>query len=164
MQEHFGPPTAIGTAIADAPGVPAAHVDEHLGLGVMLRERVINLKTMPWPLRLLTLLVFVQLLAVGILTALRDRLAHVAMASTSATGVPLQIPQAIFFAILASIVLAWACALTGALHSHGFVSMFVLWAFTLLVVSAQQPGVTGEIQAGLVARPHLALGRRHLAA
>lgn len=153
----------MGTAIADAPGVPAAHVDEHLGLGVMLCERVIDLKTMPWPLRLLTLLVFVQLLAVGILTALRDRLAHVAMASTSATGVPLQIPQAIFFAILASIVLAWACALTGALHSHGFVSMFVLWAFTLLVVSAQQPGVTGEIQAGLVARPHLALGRRHLA-
>lgn len=142
--------TGVAVATRSSESRPDGQRPEDEGIFAALRRRLINFKTMSWPLRIVTALGFAQLVLVGVLTVLRDKLAAQALTPTNATGLPLAIPQVIFFALLGSFVLAWTCALTGALHSQWLVRLLSLWVFTTLVVSVQRPGVLGEIQAGLL--------------
>jgi len=101
------------------------------------RARLLNLRTMPWSLRLVVTLVSLAILTLGATLALRDALPGfqdvapfaIGDGTTASRDVVLATP--IFVVGLAALGLAWALLLTGAIHSRWYVRFPVLVAFSL---------------------------------
>jgi hypothetical protein len=100
------------------------------------RARLLNLRTMPWSLRLVVALVFLAILSLGATLALRDTLPGfddlvpfaIGDRSTASRDVVLSSP--IFAVALAALGLAWALLLTGAIHSRWYIRFPALILFT----------------------------------
>jgi hypothetical protein len=100
------------------------------------RARLLNLRTMPWSLRLVVALVFIAILALGATLALRDTLpgfqdlVPFAIGDATTASRDVVLPSPIFVVALAALGLAWALLLTGAIHSRWYVRFPVLIVFT----------------------------------
>ena len=100
------------------------------------RARLLNLRTMPWSLRLAVAFVFIAILALGGTLALRDTLpgfddlVPFAIGDATTASRDVVLPSPIFVVALAALGLAWALLLTGAIHSRWYVRFPVLIVFT----------------------------------
>jgi hypothetical protein len=100
------------------------------------RARLLNLRTMPWSLRLAVALTFAAIVTLGATLALRDTLPGfqdlvpfaIGDATTGSRDVVL--PAPIFDIALVAVGLAWALLLTGAIHSRWYIRFPVLIVFT----------------------------------
>src|SRR5579859_2098060 len=97
-------------------------------------HRLISLRTLHWTMRLAVLLTFTQLIAVAALIGLG--LSPLPLPFVSGDTPAVRIPALIFFASFASLLLACAYMLTGAIHGHWSLRWLVLAVFTLLLGAA----------------------------
>lgn len=111
------------------------------------RARLLNLRTMPWSLRLVVALVLLVIVTLGAILALRDTLPGfedvvpfaIGDGSTASRDVVLATP--IFVAALAALGLAWALLLTGAIHSRWYVRFPVIIVFSFFAFLEAGVGV-----------------------
>jgi hypothetical protein len=111
------------------------------------RARLLNLRTMPWSLRLVVALVFLTIVTLGVLLALRDTLPGfgddvpfaLGDANTASRDVVLAAP--FFVLALVALGLAWALLLTGAIHSRWYVRFPVIAVFTFFAFLEAGSGV-----------------------
>jgi hypothetical protein len=100
------------------------------------RARLLNLRTMPWSLRLAVALTFVGIVTLGATLALRDalpgsqNLVPFAIGGATTASRDVVLPAPIFAVALAALGLAWALLLTGAIHSRWYVRYPALVVFT----------------------------------
>jgi hypothetical protein len=101
-----------------------------------VRARLLNLRTMPWSLRLAVTLVFIAILALGVTLALRDTLtgfqdlAPFAIGDGTTASRDVVHPSPICVVALGALGLAWALLLTGAIHSRWYVRFPALIVFS----------------------------------
>jgi hypothetical protein len=103
------------------------HVVE--GAVASFRKRLIDFSTMTWALRIVTLLGFAQLVAIGVVLALRDIL-PVQMVIDHQDGRDIQVPSAVFVVGMVGLGLVWSVLLTAALHSPWYLRFSALLFFT----------------------------------
>src|SRR5215468_8271327 len=105
---------------SDAPTATNDPVEQAVNQAMdTFRARLLNLRTMPWSLRLAVALTFVAIVTLGATLALRDTLPGsqdlvpfaIGDATTGSRDVVL--PAPIFVVALSALALAWALLLTG---------------------------------------------------
>src|SRR5262245_13945901 len=111
--------------VVDGVAVPVA--DKAIGL---FRQRVVNLRTLSWPLRLIVGLVLAFLVVVGVALAQRDPARETIPFSQSQEFGNTVVPFSIFVVGLTALALTWALFLTAAIHARWFVRFPLLLAFT----------------------------------
>lgn len=137
MRQPGAPPAGIATIAARADEHGARTVEHKPWWDGPLKSfahRLIALRTLHWTMRLAVLLTFAQLVAVAALIGLG--LSPLPLPFVSGDTPAVRIPALIFFASFASLLLAWAYMLTGAIHGHWSVRWLVLAVFTLLLGAA----------------------------
>jgi FtsH-binding integral membrane protein len=130
--------TPISTqAAGDAPTTTQDPIGRAINQGLdSFRARLLNLRTMPWSLRIVVTLTFIAISTLGVALALRDMLPGfqdvmpfaLGDGTTASRDVVLQTPM--FVAALVALGLAWALLLTGAIHSHWYVRFPALLVFS----------------------------------
>ena len=110
---------------------PEAHEHAHSSFRAALRERVISIRTMNRPLRLVTGLAVAWLVAAALLIALRDHGPQGPRVSVYVVDnqlVTLSLPVLVASIVLLS--MGWAYLLTGAVHAHWAIRLAGLGLFT----------------------------------
>lgn len=126
----YGPPVATGER-AQPPSQPQPDPVQRAVAGAVtsFRKRLIDFSTMTWALRIITLLGFAQLVAIGVVVALRGA-DQTQLIIDHLNGRAIQVPVAVFVVGLVGLGLVWAILLTAALHSPWYLRFGALLFFT----------------------------------
>ncbi|HEV8192417.1 MAG TPA: hypothetical protein VGP82_13205 [Ktedonobacterales bacterium] len=99
------------------------------GAVTSFRKRLIDLSTMTWALRIITLLGFAQLVAIGVVLAIQGTFSA-QMVIDHQDGRDIQVPIAVFVVGMVGLGLVWSALLTAALHSPWYLRFSALLFFT----------------------------------
>ena len=120
------------------------------GAVTSFRKRLIDLSTMTWALRIITILGIAQLIAIGAALALRDVL-PMQMIIDHQEGKDIQAPVVVFIVGMVGLGLVWSVLLTAALHSAWYLRFSALLFFTFWFLLELATGFpVGEILAARV--------------
>jgi hypothetical protein len=127
------PPSGFGPWVATerAPAIAQQDQLQHAVEGAVtsLRKRLIDLSTMTWALRTITLLGFAQLVAIGVVLALQDT-DQTRLIIDHLNGRDVQVPTSVFVVGMVGLGLVWTVLLTAALHSRWYLRFSALLFFT----------------------------------
>jgi len=113
------------------PVTPEAHDHAHSSLRTALRERLISIRTMNRPLRLVTGLAIAWIVAAALLIGLRDHGPQAARVSVYVVDNQLvTMGMPVLVASIALLSLGWAYLLTGVVHAHWALRAAGLGLFT----------------------------------
>jgi len=153
------PALSHGTQPADPPGMqpgidhpafPEAQREHEESAAGAVREKLISLRTMDRPLRLITGLAIAQLVAAAVLILIHS-FPQPAVAVSWQAGITTHMPAIIFALCFAFLVIATSFIITGALYGHWIVRIASLAIFSYVAVFPPADAVTHTIRIVLVA-------------